>query len=84
MAESYHDTIIATSCAGCGIPLDDYLSSWQESVNLTPDAVFIGRDDFLFGTDIVEADMSFDWCNLDCFGRWLYRAAVHMGTRPRP
>lgn len=58
--------------------------AWLETVNLTPDALFIECNDWPFDGPVVEADVALDWCNLVCFGRWIYRAAVHLASPQRP
>ena len=75
---------LVTICVGCGVPMDEDLPSFQESVNLTPDMLFIGSLTREFEKPLVELDVAFDWCSLDCFGRTLFRAAVDLGWRPRP
>ena len=74
---------IATLCVGCGIPLDSELPSWQESVNLTPDFLMLGGCIHEV-RPVLELDVAWDWCGIDCFGLWLARAVVYMQAEPRP
>lgn len=74
---------IASACVGCGRPMDSDLPSWMATVNLTPDAVFIERLAAEFGEALVEVDVAFDWCDVACFGRWLFRMAAESGAKAR-
>lgn len=77
-------TTIVTRCAGCGIELNDFQPRWSESVNLTPDALFVADEAVVeVGDRFLEMDVAFDWCSVRCFARWLYRACALLGTPPR-
>ena len=75
---------IETVCGGCNKPLDSDLPNFNSTVNVTLDTLFVEIDAFEFGESIAEMDVAWDWCSLACFGRWVARAAVHMGTPHRP
>lgn len=76
-------SLIATLCAGCGMPLDSELPSWSETVNLTPDLLMLHDVAFHWDEAVVEMDVSFDWCSLPCFARWMYRAVIYTNSVPR-
>lgn len=74
--ETGDDGIIRTNCAHCGAPIgSDRRKQWLETVNLTPDGLSVGGVWMDFDEAVVDADIAFDWCNVACFGRALFKAA---------
>lgn len=72
-----------TVCAQCGAVTWVEDPKWRRTVNLTPDVLFTGFRDIGFGAALVDQDIAFDWCDMECFGRWLFRAAYGMQARQR-
>ncbi len=67
-------------CVACGRAIR--LGSVLPSVNLCPDALL--AESVAFETPrAIELDIAFDWCSVQCFHRWLYRACVAMSATPR-
>ena len=71
-------------CVFCGAELGDDVPGFFDSVNLTPDTLLVDVADRQFQQALVELDIAFDWCSVDCFGRSLFSAAAQLGWRPRP
>lgn len=71
-------------CAQCGRLLGVDVETWLNTANLTPDAILIEHCAFDFGEVLTELDIAFDWCSVICLGRWMMRAAAHMGSPARP
>lgn len=75
--ETEDDDVIRTNCAHCGTAISsDRREQWLETVNLTPDLIMVGGEMIDFGDAVVDEDIAFDWCNVACFGRWLFAAAA--------
>jgi hypothetical protein len=71
------DDVIRTNCARCGKTLfSDVPSEWIETVNLTADLIMVGGAMIDFGDAVVDEDIAYDWCDVACFGRWLFEAAA--------
>ncbi len=62
-------------CAGCGAGVGPVMK--MNTVNLTPDLLMIGGDVYHFET-LFEGGVAWDWCDVECFVKWLTRAVVHM------
>ena len=74
------DMPILTKCAYCGAALSSRDDEWASSVNVTPDCIFLGSSMVEFNEAIPDAsgetvEDSYDWCDIDCFGRWIYHVA---------
>lgn len=78
------ESIVVSLCARCGKPLDSDLPSWADTVNLTPDLLFVHNEPFGVETSVIDADVAFDWCTLECFMAWCYTAALMLNTGRRP
>lgn len=73
--ETEDDDVIRTNCAHCGAAIcSDRREQWLETVNLTADGLSVGGAWMDFGDAVVDEDIAFDWCNIACFGRWLFEA----------
>lgn len=78
------DGPLLSACSQCSKPLSSDDGGWPDTVNLTPDMLMIRCRDFDIGETLIEVDVHFDWCDLTCFGRWLFRAAAYMGSQQLP
>lgn len=74
------DDVIRTNCARCGKALSTDVEDWANTVNLTADLLMFGGLVIDFGDPVVDEDIAYDWCDLACFGRWLFEAASFAGV----
>lgn len=71
-------------CLDCGkecFPLDE---DWPETVNLTPDVLWIGHEDIALDEQLptIGENDGHSWCGLQCFARWCWNHA-RMDTTKR-
>ena len=79
------DLIISSTCAGCGNKLSSADTSWNDTINLTRDSLFMqtGCVAVFNEKPIVPDDTAFDWCNAECFGRSIFNALELLGAAQR-
>ena len=69
-----------TSCCYCGKQIDPAHKAFIETVNLTPDGLFVGPDGLYDFKEQMLSGVSLDWCDIDCFGCWLNQAYDALGN----
>lgn len=71
-------------CVFCGTELGIEEPGFFDSVNLTPDLLAVDLACRNFEPALVELDIAFDWCTVECFARSIFSAAASLGWRSRP
>lgn len=56
-------------CERCDSAIDDETYE-QESVNVLPDVMFVGKGDYQLSEDL-PGDFELNWCRVDCFVEWV-------------